>query len=231
MTSESLSFEDLVAQRRSTRGYKPEAIPQALMEEIIEVAKRAPSSMNTQPWNFHVVTGDPLERIREGNTELMLAGARVDREIKMSDHGYQGIHRDRQVEIAIQLFEAMGIERDDKERRQDWVMRGFRQFDAPVSVVVTIDKELADDTVAHFDCGAATYGLVLAATSKGLGCVINGQGIMQSTVVRENANIPEDEVIMTCVAMGYPDDEFVANSVVSRRAANDDVANFIGFDD
>ncbi len=201
------------------------------MEEIIAIAKRAPSSMNTQPWNFHVVTGDPLEKIREGNTERMMAGAAVDREIKMVDHGYQGIHRDRQVEIAVQLFEVMGIERHDKEKRQDWVMRGFRQFDAPVSVVVTVDKELADDTIAHFDCGAATYGLVLAATSKGLGCVINGQGIMQSSVVREYANIPEDQVIMTCVAMGYPDDSFEANGVVSRRAENEDTADFIGFDD
>ncbi len=226
-----MEFEQLVSQRRSTRGYKTEPVPKELLAEVIEVAKRAPSSMNTQPWNFHVVTGAPLEEIRRGNTELMLAGASVDREIKMSGHGYQGVHRDRQVEIAIQLFEAMGIERDDKERRQDWVMRGFRQFDAPVSVVVTIDAELADDTVAHFDCGAATYGLVLAATDRGLGCVINGQGIMQSSVVRAHANIPEDEVIMTCVAMGYPDDEFVANSVVSRRAANDDFVNFVGFGD
>ena len=201
------------------------------MEAIIEVAKRAPSSMNTQPWNFHVSTGAPLELIREGNTERMLAGAAVDREIKMSDHGYRGVHRDRQVAIAVQLFEAMGIEREDKERRQDWVMRGFRQFDAPVSVVVTIDQDLADDTVGHFDCGAATYGLVLAATSKGLGCVINGQGIMQSSVVRDHANIPEDEVIMTCVAMGWPNDEFVANSVVSRRVPNDDVVSFVGFDE
>jgi nitroreductase len=224
-------FETLVATRRSIRGYKPDPIPQELMAEIIEIAKRAPSSMNTQPWNFHAVTGAPLELIREGNTERMMAGAAVDREIKMADHGYQGVHRDRQVEIAIQLFEAMGIERDDKARRQDWVMRGFRQFDAPVSVVVTIDRELADDTVAHFDCGAATYGLVLAATSKGLGCVINGQGIMQSSVVREHANIPEDEVIMTCVAMGYPNTDFVANDVVSRRAPNEDVVNFVGFDD
>ncbi len=201
------------------------------MQEIISVAKRAPSSMNTQPWNFHVITGAPLELIREGNTERMLAGAKVDREIKMSDHGYQNEHRDRQVGIAIQLFEAMGIERDDKARRQDWVMRGFRQFDAPVSVVITLDAALADDTVAHFDCGAASYGLVLAATSKGLGCVINGQGIMQSSVVREHGNIPEDEVIMTCVAMGWPDDDFVANHVVSTRVENDEIASFVGFDD
>ena len=200
------------------------------MDEIISIAKRAPSSMNTQPWHFHVITGDPLERIREGNTERMLAGAAIDREIKMG-HGYEGIHRDRQVEIAIQLFEAMGIERDDKERRQDWVMRGFRQFDAPVSVVVTFDKALEHDTVSHFDCGAATYGLVLAATAKGLGCVINGQGIMQSSVVRDYGNIPEDQVIMTCVAMGWPDESFVANDVRSRRSSNENVVTYVGFDD
>lgn len=225
-----MDFETLVAERRSIRGYKPDPVPKEIIDEVISIAKQAPSSMNTQPWHFHAVTGDPLERIREGNTERMLAGAAVDREIKLG-HGYEGIHRDRQVAIAIQLFEAMGIERDDKERRQDWVMRGFRQFDAPVSIVVTMDKELADDTVSHFDLGAATYGLVLAAWTKGLGSVINGQGIMQSSVVREYANIPEDEVIMTCVAMGYPNNDFVANDVKSLRAANEDVVSYIGFDD
>ena len=224
-----MDYNDLVHERRSIRGYQQKPVPRELIEEIIDLAKRAPSSMNTQPWHFHVITGEPLERIRKGNTEKMMSGSAVDREIKMN-HGYEGPHRERQIEIAVQLFEAMGIARDDKPKRQDWVMRGFRQFDAPVSIVITVDKALADDTIAHFDCGAATYGLVLAAWSKGLGSVINGQGIMQSSVVRENANIPEDEVIMTCVAMGYPSDEFVANDVKSRRVANDQVASFVGFD-
>ncbi|KAG1647959.1 Glutathione hydrolase proenzyme [Nymphon striatum] len=116
----------------------------------------------------------------------------------------------------------MGIAREDKEMRQDWVMRGFRQFDAPVSVVVTFDRTLADDTIAHFDLGAVTYGLVLAAWSRGLGAVINGQGIM----VREHAQIPEDEVIMTCVALGWPNEEFAANDVVSTRREVADVARF-----
>ncbi|MCP4226919.1 MAG: nitroreductase, partial [Actinomycetia bacterium] len=61
--------------------------------------------------------------------------------------------------------------------------------------------------------------------------VINGQGIMQSSVVRDFANIPEDEIIMTCVAMGYPDESFVANDVQSIRAANEDVVSYIGFAD
>jgi nitroreductase len=224
-----MDYEEIAQDRRSIRGYKKDPIPRETLEEIIHIAKHAPSSMNTQPWHFHVLTGEPLERIRKGNTEKMMAGSSVDREIKLN-HGYEGPHRERQIEIAVQLFEAMGIARDDKERRLDWVMRGFRQFDAPVSIVITVDKALADDTIAHFDCGAATYGLVLAAWSKGIGSVINGQGIMQSSVVRENANIPEDQVIMTCVAMGYPDETFVANDVKSRRSPNDKVASFIGFD-
>ena len=224
-----MDYEEIAQDRRSIRGYKKDPIPRETLEEIIHIAKHAPSSMNTQPWHFHVLTGEPLERIRKGNTEKMMAGSSVDREIKLN-HGYEGPHRERQIEIAVQLFEAMGIARDDKERRMDWVMRGFRQFDAPVSIVITVDKALADDTIAHFDCGAATYGLVLAAWSKGIGSVINGQGIMQSSVVRENANIPEDQVIMTCVAMGYPDESFVANDVKSRRSPNDKVASFIGFD-
>jgi nitroreductase len=224
-----MDYNNIVHERRSIRGYQQKPVPRELIEEIIDLAKRAPSSMNTQPWHFHVITGEPLERIRKGNTEKMMSGSAVDREIKMN-HGYEGPHRERQIEIAVQLFEAMGIARDDKPKRLDWVMRGFRQFDAPVSIVITVDKALADDTIAHFDCGAATYGLVLAAWSKGLGSVINGQGIMQSSVVRENANIPEDEVIMTCVAMGYPSDEFVANDVKSRRVANEQVASFVGFD-
>ena len=223
-----MDYEEIAQARRSIRGYKPDPIPRDVLEEIIHIAKQAPSSMNTQPWHFHVLTGEPLERIRKGNTEKMMAGSAVDREIKLN-HGYEGPHRERQIEIAIQLFEAMGIARDDKERRMDWVMRGFRQFDAPVSIVITVDKALADDTIAHFDCGAATYGLVLAAWSKGIGSVINGQGIMQSSVVRENAKIPDDQVIMTCVAMGYPDETFVANDVKSRRTPNDKVASFIGF--
>lgn len=223
-------FETLVKDRRSIRGYKPDPVPKAVIEEIISIAKYAPSSMNTQPWHFHVITGEPLERIREGNTERMMAGAAPDREIQT--HGaYEGVHRERQKEIALDLFNAMGIEWGDKKRRMDWTMRGFRQFDAPVSIVVTVDKALTENTVAYFDLGAATHGLVLAAWSRGLGTVINGQGIMQSSIVREHAEIPEDEIIVTCVAMGYPAEGFAANDVKSSRMPNESIVSYVGFED
>jgi nitroreductase len=224
-----VTFDDVVLGRRSVRGYKRDPVPKAVIREVIEMAMRAPSSLNTQPWNFYVVTGAPLDRIRAGNTERNLAGVPSSREFR--GHGeYVGEHRERQIGIAKQLFAAMGIERHDKEGRQDWVLRGFRQFDAPVSIVVTYDRSIHGGDIAPFDCGAVTNALVNAAWSRGLGCVINSQGIMQSPVVREHAGIADDQVIMICVAMGYPDDSFPANAVVSQRRPVDDTVVFVGFD-
>ena len=131
--------------------------------------------------------------------------------------------------MAIQLFEAMEIARDDKEKRLDWMLRGFRQFDAPVSLVLTYNKYLEPAAISQFALGSLAYGIVLAAWERKLGCVINGQGIMQSDVVRDLAGIPDDESIMICIALGYPDDNFAANNVRSTRAANSDFVRYVGF--
>lgn len=224
------TYDDVVNGRRSIRGFKPDPVPRALIEEVLALAMRSPSSLNTQPWNFTVLTGEPLDRIRQGNTERNLAGVPHSREFRLGEE-YGGVHRERQIEIAKQLFGAMDIAREDKAKRHDWVLRGFRQFDAPVSIVVTYDRVLLGSDIAPFDCGAVTTALVNAAWSRGLGCVINSQGIMQSPVVREHAGIPDDQVIQTCVAMGWPDDSFPANGVVSRRKSVSEAARFVGFAD
>ena len=224
------TYDEVVLGRRSIRGYLDKPVSRELIEEVIALAMRSPSSMNTQPWHFHVITGEPLARIRRGNTENILAGLPDSREFRRGS-AFAGVHRERQIGVAKQLFEAMGIAREDKDGRQDWVLRGFRQFDAPVCVIITYDRELDDGDDSKFDCGAVTTALVNAAWSRGLGCVINSQGIMQSPVVREHADIPEDQVIMKAVALGWPDESFPANAVVSHRKSVDEAACFVGFAD
>jgi nitroreductase len=223
-----MQFDEVILGRRSIRGYKPDPVPRSLLEEIIGLAMRAPSSYNSQPYYFHVITGEPLNRIRAGNVSRILAGEPDSREFRMGQP-FGGAHRDRQICVAKQLFGAMGIARDDKERREDWVLRGFRQFDAPVCVIITYDRILADSDDTAFDCGAVATALVNAAWSRGLGTVINSQGIMQSPVVREHAGIPDDQVIMKSIALGWPDDSFPANAVVSERKSVEEAATFVGF--
>src|SRR5258705_9113296 len=74
-----MDFETLVQTRKSVRGFTREPVARTVIEEIIEVAKRAPSSMNTQPWHIHVLTGEPLEQLRRRNMEEMIAGAKPKR--------------------------------------------------------------------------------------------------------------------------------------------------------
>jgi nitroreductase len=176
------------------------------------------------------VAGAALDRIRAGNVERIEAGHPDVREFR-TGQPFAGAHRERQVTVAKQLFGAMAIGREDKTRRDDWVLRGFRQFAAPVCVIVTYDRELADSDDTAFDCGAVATALVNAAWSRGLGAVINSQGIMQSPVMREHAAIPDGEVIMKSIALGWPDETFPANAVVSERRSADEAATFVGFDD
>ena len=103
-----MEFQQLAFERRSIRGYQQKPVPREVIEEIIDVASQCPSSMNTQPWHVHVVTGDVLDRIRKGNVERMIETGKPDREIR--GHGrYEGDHRERQKRVAAQLFEAAGI--------------------------------------------------------------------------------------------------------------------------
>ena len=132
-----MKFDDVILGRRSIRGYKSKPVSKKLLKEILSLAIRSPSSMNTQPWNFYVISGEPLDKIREGNTERNLAGVPHSREFRIGEP-FQGEHRERQVGVAKQLFSAMKIAREDKDARQDWVLRGFRQFDAPVCIIITL---------------------------------------------------------------------------------------------
>ena len=224
-----MQFDEVVLGRRSIRGYKPDPVPRHVIEEVLALAMRAPTSMNTQPWHFYVITGEPLDRIRAGNTERNLAGVPHSREFRIGQP-FAGKHRERQIGVAKQLFSAMGIARDDKDARQDWVMRGFRQFDAPVCVIITYDRDLHGSDDTPFDCGGVANALGNAAWSRGLGTVINSQGIMQSPVVREHAGIAADQVIMKSIALGWPDFTFPANAVVSERKPVEEATVFVGFE-
>jgi nitroreductase len=227
--SAGMDFDRLMTTRRSVRGFTSEPVPQALVDEIITVAKHVPSSMNTQPWHIYVLSGEPLEELRRRNTALMQDGAEPVRDV-LAHLPYEGIHRERQIDIAKRLFGAMGIAREDKIGRDDWVMRGFRQFDAPVSLILTYDRILDPGTNSFFDLGAVCCGIVMAAWNRGLGCVVNSQGIQRSDVVRDVAGIPESHVITNCIAMGWPDESFAANHVRSAREANERFVHYVGFE-
>jgi len=213
--------------RRSIRGYKPDPVPRQTIEKIIDAAIRSPSGMNTQPWEFHVITGRVLSDVTEENTRLFSSGTIPTTD--MLSKPFEGIYRERQVALAKEIFRLMDISREDKEKRNIWMQRGFRYFDAPVAIIICSDREMKE----HLDMlgiGALCQSICLAALEYGLGSCIADQGIMYPEVWHKLAGIPESKRIIAGICLGYPDWDFPANKLVSGREPLEKITTWTGWD-
>lgn len=220
-----MDLMEAIASRQSVRAYKPERVPRKIIAQIIGAALRAPSSMNTQPWKISVLMGDVLERIRQENVALLTSGTMPGKDVPFKP--YEGEYKQRQVELAKDLFAALGITREDKEKRDAWMQQGFRFFGAPAAIVLSLD-ESTDEPSGFSDLGGLAQTICLAALNFGLGTCIMGQGIMYPEAVRKHAPIPANHRMWLCITLGYPDEQAAANSLRSRREPLENVTSWYG---
>jgi nitroreductase len=218
-----------VKKRKSIRGYKPDPVSKEVLEQILEVASQAPSAMNTQPWEFTVLSGEVLENIRKGNIELLNSGALPNPEHVVTGWPRESVYRQRQVNLAKQLFQLMDIPREDREKRAKWLRRGFRFFDAPAAIILSTDCCLGESGPL-LDIGAVIQTICLTALHFGLGTCIEDQGTMYPKILRKYAHIPESKRIVVAIAIGYPDWDFPANKVETEREPIKNVTTWLGFD-
>ncbi len=173
------------------------------------------------------MAGDVLENIKKANVEALTSGEPPSPDI--TPKPYEGIYRKRQVAVGIQIFELMDIPREDKEKRNVWMQRGFRFFDAPAAFILAADRFI-EPTRAASDIGGLAQTICLASLNYGLGTCIASQGVLFSDVVRRFTGIPESKRIYWCIAIGYPDWDFPANKVQTERESLDFHTNWLGFD-
>jgi nitroreductase len=214
--------------RRSIRAFKPDAVPKETLRQILEIAGRAPSAMNSQPWEFCVIGGEVLDKVRQGNLEKLRAGETPQGEQSVVGWSKESVYRDRQVELAVQLFHLMGIQRQDKDKRTQWSERGFRFFDAPAAILVLTDTALKPDTPL-IDIGIVIQTICLAALAYDLSTCIEDQGCLYPQVLRKLLDIPENRRIVMSIAIGYPDETYPANQIRTTRVPIDDIVHWRGF--
>jgi len=219
-----LDVIEAIRSRRSIRGFRKDPVPREAIQKILETAVRSPSGMNTQPWEFVVATGTVLDQIREENARLFNEGAIPTND--MTPRPFEGAYRQRQVELAKELFKLMGIAREDKEARHKWMLRGFRFFEAPCEIVVCADKTM-DRHIDMLGIGAVCQSICLAALELGLGTCIADQGIMYDQAWRKLAGIPDSKRLVAGITVGYPDPEFPANRLVSPREPVDSLITWL----
>ena len=219
---------EAIHQRKSIRGFKPDPVSKEVLEKILESACRAPSAMNTQPWEFMVLTGEVLNRLRVAIVDKLNKKEPTHPEHEAVSWPNEGVYRNRQIELAKEIFRLMNIQRGDKEKRTAWLERGFRFFDAPVAIILLTDRSLSD-VGPLLDLGAAMQTICLAALNFGLGTCIEDQGVLYPEVLREIAHIPENKKIIIAIAIGYPDWDFPANALKCGRESLEKNTRWIGF--
>ena len=225
-----MNIIEAIRMRKSIRDFKPDPVSKTILSQILEIASRAPSAENSQPWEFTIIAGNVLNNIRKANIEKLKAGAPPHPDLHTQGWPPGSVYRRRQIEIAKQIFQFMEIPRNDKEKRDRWMERGFRYFNAPAVIIISVDQSLHYPRPL-FDIGAVTQTICLAALSYGLGTCIANQGITYPQVLHKHAGIPKSKRTMISIAIGYPNLDSPANKVVSHREPIENITTWCGFDE
>ncbi|MBW2091049.1 MAG: nitroreductase [Deltaproteobacteria bacterium] len=219
---------EAISKRKSIRDYKPDPVSREILTEILQIACQAPSSVNSQPWEFAILSGEVLEKIKRTNIELLRSETPPNPDIPLPGLPRGTIYYERQVEIARQLFTLMDIPREDKVKRFEWMERGFKFFNAPVAIIIMIDRAVYE-AQPFLDIGSVMQTICLAAMQYGLGTCIEDQGIQYPDEIRKTANIPENKLMVISIAIGYPNWDFPANEVESTRVPLNEITTWRGF--
>ena len=215
-------FEQLARSRRSIRGFLPEPLKQEELEQIFATAASAPSNCNTQPWHSYVVSGEMRDRLSAIFMQTIAQG-------KYSldfpyDAKYEGIFRQRQLDVGILLYEALGVTRADKEGKRHAFLRNLEFFDAP-HVVFIFMPEWGGVREAC-DVGMYAQNLMLSMRSHGLASCPQTILGYDADSVRRELNIAPQMKLLFGISFGYEDPELPENQILAERAALDEHVQF-----
>ncbi|AYY57468.1 nitroreductase [Burkholderia multivorans] len=218
------TLERIAAERYTCRAYLPDAVPIDVIERIVEIAKRAASWCNVQPWHAIVTSRDTTERFRAALVAHAAQHPGIDADMPFPDE-YRGVYGERRREVGYALYAALGIARDDRPARERQVAENFRLFGAPHVALLTIPAELGP--YAALDCGAFVASFLLAARAHGVATTAQAALAHHARFIRRYFGIGDERRFVCGIAFGYADTTHPANAFRSTRAATADVMQMV----
>lgn len=219
-----MQLEEAIKGRRSIRAYKAVPIPKQTLASIIEVAIQTGSSTNMQGWSFEVIGGKALDELRDAMSERTGSGGTANTEVPM--YVAEGIYVQRRSRALENMYHALGIGRDDTEKRLSWYTNADRFFEAPNLIVVCLERSLAP--WALMDIGMIMDAIMLLAYGYGLGTCAMARAVQYPDILRKSLNIPENKLIAIGIAIGYPDPDAPVNRFRREREPVDSFVTWHG---
>ena len=215
-------LERLLADRWSCRGFTDEQVPRDVIERLLTIAQRTPSWCNTQPWQLVITSGEETTKLKEALLESFdWAGS--DFEFPVS---YNGVYRERRRESGWQLYEAVGVQKGDREASALQMLRNFEFFGAPHVAILTTDADLG--VYGAIDCGLYVDSFLLAAQALGLGACAQAALAAGSPFLRDYFKLDESRRVVCGISFGYADPDHPTATYRTSRVGLEDVVTFVG---
>ncbi|NVH75753.1 nitroreductase [Paraburkholderia sp. JPY432] len=223
---DTLNVIEALRSRRSVRGFLDTPVSRATVESILTSASFSPSAANTQPWRVYACSGEAKQQLRDELVELHYAGGGGH----VADYQYypedwQDPYLSRRKLVGKQLYEILGIARTDTRGMYGQYAKNFGFFGAPVGLFFTLDR--IHRQAAWIDLGMFMQSVMLAAAAHGLQTCPQQAFARYHRVIRRHLHVPESEIVVCGMALGYEDPDDPANTLRTGREAVDDFTSYV----
>ena len=223
MAGERNSVTNAILSRRSTRAFLPLPVERSVVAEILELAARAASGGNLQPWHVDVLGGPPLADLKAE----ALASTRAEMELVVYPSPLPEPYRTRRHRSGEALYEAIGIPRDDRAARLAQFARNFDAFGAPVLLLFSVGRIFDRPQWAHL--GMFIQNLMLLAEERGLATCAQEAWAAVHDVVARHIELPPERIFYCGMALGHADPDAPINGLRTERVDVEEFARFRGF--
>lgn len=227
-TQQQAAVDEAITSRRSMRAFLAQPVARVDIEAILEVAARAPSGTNTQPWKVYVVTGAARERLSDAIVRTYLdpqaAGTHAE-EYSYYPTKWVSPYIDRRRKVGWDLYALLGLTREDKAGMQAQHARNYVFFDAPVGMIFTIDRVM--ERGSWLDYGMFLQNIMVAARGRGLDTCPQAAFTQFHRIISDELQLPDTEQVVCGMALGYADRSKVENTLVTHREPVSGFAKFL----
>ena len=223
--------DDAIRSRRSVRAFLPTPVSREVVAEILEVAGRAPSGTNIQPWKtVHVLAGDAKAELTRRILEVFDDPDAAEEHTE--DYPYYPAewvspYIERRRKIGWDMYGLLGIGKGDRDRMHAQAGRNYAFFDAPVGFIFTMDRIMRDG--GFLDYGMYLENIMIAARGRGLDTCPQQAFTRFHRVIEDVLGIPATERVVCGMALGYADPAAAINALQTEREPVDKLARFHGF--
>ena len=226
---QEISVIDAITQRSSKRKFLNKAVPREIQEKILNAASMTPSGANMQPWVVYAISKkEVLDAIGNDIIKHIEAGGEIDQFIQYYPVKWKNPYKLRRIKTGVGLYEKMGVDRKDKDRRQELWYDNYRWFGAETVFFVFTDKSMIDGAEgALIDCGAYMQSLMLAAQAFGIDSCPQGSTTEYGRIIAKTLDVPDNLALLYSVVLGYEDATAIQNEYQPERVNLDEVVTFI----